>query len=62
MAAAEPDIVPMDEGAFKDIEGRWAHINKVLDRGGPLAGPDFNPDTPTNPELKNLLKTYHFLK
>lgn len=47
---------------FSDVAGRWTHINKVLERGGPLAGPDFVPDTPENAKLKQLLqKDFHVL-
>lgn len=45
-----------------EVQGRWTHINKVLERGGPLAGPDFVPDTPENPKLKKLLQEdFHVL-
>lgn len=45
-----------------EVPGRWTHINKVLDRGGPLAGPDFEPDTPENGKLKRLLQQdFHVL-
>lgn len=56
-------VVPMEDGAeASEIPGRWTHINKVLDRGGPLAGPDFTPDTPENPHLKKLLRQdFHVL-
>jgi hypothetical protein len=30
--------VHMEDGAEVEVPGRWTHINKVLDRGGPLAG------------------------
>lgn len=46
----------------QDVPGRWTHINKVLERGGPLAGPDFVPDTPENAHLKKLLQQdFHIL-
>ena len=48
--------VHMEDGADVEVPGRWTHINKVLDRGGPLAGPDFKPDTHENPHLKRLLQ------
>jgi len=35
--------------------GRWTHINKLLNRGGPFAGPDFIPDTKDQPRLLKLL-------
>jgi len=45
-----------------EIAGRWTHINKLLHRGGPLAGPDFIPDTQEKPALLKLLKDdFHVL-
>jgi ubiquitin-activating enzyme E1 C len=38
------------------IKERWTHINKILTRGGPLAAPDFVPDTHDKPTLSNLIK------
>jgi ubiquitin-activating enzyme E1 C len=60
--SSEGNNVHMEDGAEVEIPGRWVHINKVLDRGGPLAGPDFKPDTQENPHLKKLLQTdFHVL-
>ena len=54
--------VPREAQDEVQIPGRWTHINKVLDRGGPLAGPDFKPDTLENPHLKKLLQQdFHVL-
>jgi len=36
--------------------GRWSHIYKLLNRGGPLAGPSFEPDTPASPKIKTYLR------
>jgi len=53
------DNVNMEE---VEVPGRWTHINKIIDRGGPLAGPDFSPDTPENAKIKKLLhKDFHIL-
>ena len=30
-----------------DIPGRWSHVSKLLERAGPLAHPEFQP----NPEV-----------
>lgn len=46
----------MAESQQEEIIGRWTHVNKILTRGGPLAAPDFVPDTPEKPALSNLLK------
>eukprot|EP01111_Echinosteliopsis_oligospora_P015096 TRINITY_DN5854_c0_g1_i1.p1 TRINITY_DN5854_c0_g1~~TRINITY_DN5854_c0_g1_i1.p1 ORF type:complete len:446 (+),score=108.89 TRINITY_DN5854_c0_g1_i1:60-1397(+) len=47
---------PMEQGNEDLHDKRWTHINKVIDRNGPLAGPDFTPDTPENPQIKKLLR------
>jgi len=51
------EVEMVDSKPLEDIEGRWTHINKILSRSGPLAGPDFTPDTPTNPTIMNLIRT-----
>jgi ubiquitin-activating enzyme E1 C len=62
MSAEGNNNVHMEDGAEVEIPGRWIHINKVLDRGGPLAGPDFKPDTVEHPHLKRLLQQdFHVL-
>ena len=35
-----------------DIPGRWSHLSKLLERPGPLAHPEFEP----NPEVNSLLR------
>jgi len=50
-----PDVEMTDHG-HKEIDGRWGHINKVLERSGPFAGPDFVPDTPEKPISRKKLR------
>ncbi|EGG20098.1 ubiquitin-activating enzyme E1C [Cavenderia fasciculata] len=40
-----------DAGQYQDIQGRWTDIEKIINRGGPMA--DFVPDTKETPNIKN---------
>eukprot|EP01087_Luapelamoeba_hula_P006553 TRINITY_DN1662_c0_g1_i1.p1 TRINITY_DN1662_c0_g1~~TRINITY_DN1662_c0_g1_i1.p1 ORF type:complete len:464 (-),score=82.51 TRINITY_DN1662_c0_g1_i1:52-1413(-) len=46
----------MANTTYVDLPGRWDHIDKLLNRTGPLAGPAFEPDTPSAPKNKNYLR------
>ncbi|GAM25530.1 hypothetical protein SAMD00019534_087050 [Acytostelium subglobosum LB1] len=48
---------PMVMENFVEIEGRWTDIEKIIKRSGPLASPDFVPDTTEAPTIKNGLQS-----
>ncbi|KAF2070810.1 hypothetical protein CYY_007878 [Polysphondylium violaceum] len=40
-----------------DLPNRWIDIGKVINRGGPFAAPDFQPDTKESPNIMNGLQS-----
>lgn len=38
-----------------DWSGRWTHVKKLLERGGPFAHPDFEPSVEVSIVLKPFL-------
>lgn len=44
--------------AHGDVKGRWEHIGKFLRRGGPFVGAGFTADTPAEPNVRFLLRSW----